>query len=59
MDYLDNYGVQEIENYSAQHTQGGTWLGQAVGKLVGSMFRYSGVYGSAQLQVDYAISNIK
>lgn len=55
MKNLENYGVCEIDNASVVLIHGGSWLGEAVGKGVGLMFRYAGVHGAIQAVTDYAV----
>ena len=59
MENLENYKVQEISSSSAKLISGGSWLGEAIGKLFGSAIRYNGPMGAAQVQIDMAVSFAK
>ncbi|MBO0340898.1 hypothetical protein [Flagellimonas profundi] len=58
MKNLEIYGVQEISDSLKTSTQGGTWLGEAVGKFLGAAAKYSGPYGASYFLVDYTISQM-
>ena len=59
MENLENYKVQEISGSSLKLISGGSWFGEAIGKLFGSAIRYNGPMGAAQVQIDMAVSFAK
>lgn len=54
MKNLENLGVQEIENCNEKLINGGSWLGEAIGTLVGAMVRYNPVTGGTNVCADVA-----
>lgn len=59
MENLENYGVQNINVTSAKTIDGGSWLGEVIGKFVGAMGRYSGPQGALQFTIDYGMSKVQ
>lgn len=59
MKNLENLGVQEIENGNEMFINGGSWLGEAIGTVVGAGLRYYGPLGAWQMTMDYALSKVK
>ncbi|NNK18880.1 MAG: hypothetical protein HKP49_06975 [Maribacter sp.] len=56
MKKLEALGVKELSYSSTEIITGGSWFGEKIGKLVGSLIRYAGPYGAAQLQIDAAMN---
>ncbi len=56
MKNLKSIKVEELSYSSSESINGGSWLGVAVGKMVGAMVRYSGPAGQIYMTLDYAAS---
>ncbi|MEM8509690.1 MAG: hypothetical protein AAF717_17795 [Bacteroidota bacterium] len=47
--------VVELSEASTKNINGGSWLGEAVGTILGAMVRYSGPIGANNICADVAL----